>query len=98
MSDNGNEEELGNLSGHYKPATEDSALLVRFVGNTAQIAGTQFKEVDAFQLLAVAEYLKMRGLQIIAIMEAAEIERQARSRIARPGGNPALDPSMLKPS
>ena len=95
-AENGNPQEEPALSPQYVPALEDSALLIRFVGNTAVIAGAQFKAVDAFQLLAVGEYLTMKGRQTIAANEAAVAEQLARSRIMVPRGTPAIDPSTLR--
>jgi len=95
MDDNGNAG-MPALSPMYQVATEDSALLIRFVGNTAQVGAAQFKAIDAFQLLAVAEYLKMRGLQTIAMQEALAAEKAARGRIMTPSGEVPIDPSSLR--
>ena len=96
MDGNGNQEATPNLSPGYKPATEDSVIFIRFVGNTAVLAGVQFKAIDAFQILAVAEFLKMKGHQTLAMQESAEAERLARSRIATPDSGHFLDPNSLR--
>lgn len=92
MSENGNPP----LSPQYKPAEVDSALMVTFVGNTAVIASAQFKAVDAFQLLAVGDYLQMKGRQIIAAQEAVVAESLARNRIMTPSGAAPIDADALR--
>lgn len=93
--DNENGNEARPLSASYQPATQDAGLLVRFVGNTAVIASIQFMGIDSFQLLALGEYLKMKGLQNIAMNEAEVASRLARERITVPGAIP-IDPSILR--
>lgn len=63
------------LSPSYKPAEEDSKIVIIFSGNTAAIADIALQGIDAFQLLAIGEYLLMKGKQTIAMQEA-EIARQ----------------------
>ncbi len=65
----------------YKPAEEDSIILIRFVGNTAQLGDFQTKNIDAFQLLAISHFLEMKGKQNIAAIEAETMARmQAEAR------------------
>jgi len=97
MSDNGNPPDGSqSLSPQYKPAEMDSALLVTFVGNTAVIGSAQFKAVDAFQLLAVGDYLQMKGRQIISGQEAQIAESLARNRIMTPSGAAPIDADALR--
>jgi hypothetical protein len=56
-------------------AEEDSKLVVIFSGNTASIADIAFQNVDPFQMLAIGEYLRMKGKQVIMAQEA-EMARQ----------------------
>lgn len=60
----------------YEPAKEDSVLMIRFAGNTAQIIDFVTKNIDAFQILAVAHFLEMKGKQAVVAIEQAEIYRQ----------------------
>jgi hypothetical protein len=76
-----NSYDASGLSPAYEPATEDSILLIRFVGNTAQIGDFQTKNIDAFQLLAMGSFLEMKGKQTIAGIEAEAMARaQAEAR------------------
>ena len=69
------------LSEFYKPAEENSQLVVNFIGNTSVIEGLGMKRIDPFQLLGAAEYLRMKGLQMISQAEMAEARRiQEESR------------------
>ncbi len=77
------------LSPGYAAATENSQLLVEFSGNTAAISDIQFKNVDAFQLLAIGSYLEMKGKQMISAQEAVMAEKARRDNIAVAGGIPS---------
>ena len=83
------------LNPAYTPATEDSIVAVKFVGNTAQIGDFQTKNIDAFQLLALGQFLEMKGKQTIAAIEAeafARAQAEARAReIVVPGRAPTTD-------
>ena len=100
MGDNGQEqgaEQRPKLSPAYRPPEEDSVVQVRFAGNTAQIIDFNTRHIDAFQLLALASFLEMKGKQTIVNIEA-ETMRQAqleaeRNRIAIAGRIP--DGAML---
>jgi len=81
-------EQTGALSPGYVAATENSQLLVIFSGNTAAISDIQFKNVDAFQLLAIGSYLEMKGKQMIAAQEAVMAEQARRDSIAVAGNIP----------
>jgi len=65
------------LSEFYTPAPLDSIMIIRFIGNTARIADMQMGGVDPFQMIAAAEYLKMKSFQMI---QTAEIEEAAKVR------------------
>lgn len=55
----------------YEPATTDGRVMIRFVGNSAQVGALSFiGPVDPFQLLAAAEYLKYTALNSIRAVEA----------------------------
>jgi hypothetical protein len=85
------------LSPSYKPAEEDSRIIITLNGNTSSISDIVLQGIDAFQLLAVGEYLKMKGLQTIAMQES-EMARQLSQKsgiavagkipddLPRPGG------------
>ena len=81
-------EQTGALSPGYVVATENSQLLVEFSGNTAAISDIQFKNVDAFQLLAIGSYLEMKGKQMISAQEALMAEKARRDSIAVAGKIP----------
>ena len=89
--------EVPKLDPRYVPATENSKLRVEFSGNTARIADVQFYAIDSFQLIAIGEYLKYRGMAMIAMNEAQvaqEMQRRAEAeKIAVAGRIP--DPSEL---
>jgi len=96
-------EEFPKLDPRYQPATEDSRIQIIFQGNTARIHDIQFFQVDAFQMLAIAEYLRYRGLGMIAQTEAQAMQeamrRAERDRIAIAGRIPedAEIPDIMKP-
>ena len=73
-----NNYDASGLTPGYVPAEEDSIILIRFVGNTAQIADFQTKSVDAFQILAMSQFLEMKGKQTIAAIEAEAMQRAAQ--------------------
>lgn len=91
------------LDPRYQPAIENSKLRVEFSGNTARIADIQFYAIDSFQLIAIGEYLKHRGMAMIAMNEsqvAQEMQRRAEAeKIAVAGRIPKPDelPSHLRP-
>lgn len=82
------------LSPIYKPATVDSTMAIRFVGNTAQIADTRLAGIDPFQMLAAAEWLKMKAYQFIQRMEIDAAKKGIA--VAGPGALEGLDPSGFK--
>jgi len=82
----------------YKPAQSDSVLTVRFVGNTAVVAGLGFSGspgVDPYQMLAASEELKRKAFQMLQAAEVEEAKARQRqdqlNKIHRPGG-PVLPP------
>ena len=72
----------GRLSQHYKPAKENSVLIVEFNGNTSAPYDIQFINVDPFQIISIASYLEMKGKQMIAQQEAAIAQELARQKAA----------------
>lgn len=99
-----------NLDPRYKPATEDSGIIIRWIGSTARIAEVRYLGiVDPFQLTSLADWLIEKAHKMIAIaeaMEAAKAEAEAqeaaaaeasRPRIAIPKPGLVLDSSMGRP-
>lgn len=84
------------LSPAYKPAEEDSKLFLRMVGNTAVLAEWQPINMDAFQLMAMGQFLLDKGRQMISMQEAAAAQQLAQQRIVTAGRIPA-DPSAFPP-
>ncbi len=93
--------ESSQLSPAYVPATEDSIVAVRFVGNTAQIGDFQTRSIDAFQLLALGQFLEMKGKQTIAAIEAEAYARAqaeaAKNKIEVPGRMPTAEELAAMP-
>jgi len=91
------------LDPRYNPAVENSKIRIEFSGNTARIADVGFYQVDSFQLIAIGEYLKQRGLQMIAMTEAKvaqDMMRRAQAeKIAVAGRIPEPDelPANMRP-
>ncbi len=87
------------LSAAYVPATEDSVVLVRFAGNTAQIVDFNTKKIDAFQLFALSGFFKMKAEATIAAIERQAMEEaakvEARGSIAVATGMPS-DAALAK--
>ncbi len=81
----------------YQPATTDSRVMLRFIGNTAVVGMVSFLgRVDPFQLLAASEYLRYIATNMIRASEQAEAAMRIRpgtpeqvaraAQILRPGG------------
>ncbi len=74
------------LHPQYKPAEEDDFLIVRFVGNTAQIGHVEMQSVDPFQVLATAEWLKHQAKKMLLMQEQqimqAQLEAKQKNKIA----------------
>ena len=91
------------LDPRYQPAVENSKIMIEFSGNTARIADIAFFQVDSFQLIAIGEYLKHRGISMIALTEAQvahEMRRKAEAeKIAVAGRIPNPDelPAHMRP-
>ncbi len=89
------------LNTAYVPATEDSIVAVRFVGNTAQIGDFQTRGIDAFQLLALGQFLEMKGKQTIAAIEAEAFARAqaeaAKSEVVVAGRMPSAEELAAMP-
>jgi len=73
------------LSPLYKAAESDSVLIVRMIGNTADVGSLQANAITAGQLIAIGDFLASKGRQMIAMQEALEAERQRRMGIVTPG-------------
>jgi len=87
------ENDQSKLSPIYTPAEQDSVLEIRFVGNTAQVANARLGGVDPFQMLAAAEWLKMKAFQFI---QSSEIESAKREQ-AEQTANQILTTAKLPP-
>lgn len=75
------------LSPLYAPATEDTQIVIRFVGNTARVQGFGYKgELDPFQMSAAGWWLKRQADSMQTGAEMAEAERQRKLHIATPDG------------
>jgi hypothetical protein len=68
----------------YPVPQTDSRILVRFLGNTAQIAETNFVQVDPFQMFALAKWLERTADRMLSMSE----QEEARKRIAVAGRIP----------
>jgi hypothetical protein len=80
------EEQETRLNPLYKPATADSRMSVRFVGNTAVVGTMTFNGVDPYQMLALSRDLERRAFQML---QAAEIEEaRRRPKVATTGDMP----------
>lgn len=80
----------------YKPATSDSVLTIRFVGNTAVVGRLGFSGapgVDPYQMLAAAEELKRKAFQMLQAAEVAE----AKARQRREGVNQVQTATRIPP-
>lgn len=56
--------------------SEDSRITVVLVGQTSMPKAIDFYKVNAFQLLAIGEWLALKGKQMIAASEEAESQIQ----------------------
>jgi len=83
------------LDPRYAPATENSKILVEFSGNTARIADLSFFQVDAFQLVAIGDYLLQKGRLMIAGFEADMARKAMQSGIHVAGRIP--EPHEMPP-
>ncbi len=88
----------GQLDPRYQPATQDSGVLLRFIGNTAVVGEIKFiGRVDAMQLLGLATWLKHQAMKMIVNAEVAA-EREARReaiQVAGAGFDPAAAAAAL---
>jgi len=77
----------------YKAAQQDTQIVIRFMGNTARIAGMGFQgEVDPFQMRAAAWLLERQATVMIDAQERDAARRQAMTSIARPGPGSMVPP------
>jgi len=72
------------LSPHYEAATEDSGIVIRFVGNTPMIEGISLIKASPFHLFAAIKFLEFQANKMLVMEEA----RQMQNRIAV--GSPAM--------
>jgi len=79
----------------YKPAEADTQIVIRFVGNTARVAGFGFHgEIDPFQVKAASWWLERQAELMIATQERMAAEEAARKSILTTG---KLPPSGFMP-
>ena len=79
----------------YKPAETDTQIVIRFVGNTARVAGFGFHgEIDPFQVKAASWWLERQAELMIATQERMAAEEAARKSILTTG---KLPPSGFVP-
>jgi len=77
----------------YKAAQQDTQIVIRFMGNTARIAGFGFSgELDPFQVRAAAWFLKRQAGLMLDTQEREAARRQAMTSIARPGPGSMVPP------
>lgn len=57
-----------------QPEPEDSRITILLVGQTSMPKAIDFYKINAFQLLAIGEWLALKGKQMIAASESAEVE------------------------
>jgi hypothetical protein len=75
----------GLLHPAYSAATQDTQIVIRFVGNTARIAGFGFQgDLDPFQVEAASWWLKRQA----ELMIVAQEREAARNRIVTAGQLP----------
>lgn len=80
----------------YRPAVIDSALMIRFVGNTAVVASMELAGADPYQMLAAGRDLERRAFQMIQMAEIEEAKERARERIPTASDLPDLPPGGFK--
>lgn len=78
----------GKLHPQYKVQLSDSQLVIRFVGNTAVVAGYNFVNVDPYQMLGAAEDMKRKAFQMLQAAEIEEAKRAKQDKISIAGSMP----------
>jgi len=68
----------------YPVPQTDSRVIVRFLGNTAQIAETNLIQIDPFQMFALAKWLERTADRMLTMSE----QQESRKRIAVAGRIP----------
>jgi hypothetical protein len=58
------------------PDPEDSRITILLIGQTSMPKAIDFYKVNPFQLLAIGEWLALKGKQMIAASENMEVEQQ----------------------
>ncbi len=98
------EEKPNSLHHSYIPATEDSYIFLRLVGNTAQIAHADLHLADPFQLFAMGEWLKYQAKKMLLAHEKQIMRQQmeaaqnSKNKIVVPSDdlfNPNVRPENL---
>jgi len=69
----------------YAPATEDSLIRIRFVGNTAIPVGVDMHLITPFQLLAISAYLEHEAKKMLLRGEQEAMQKSNNSAIITPG-------------
>lgn len=79
----------------YQPAETDTQIVIRFMGNTARVAGFGFQgQIDPFQVRAAAWWLERQAELMIATQERMAADEAARKSILTTG---KLPPSGFMP-
>lgn len=82
------------LHPNYKSATQDTQIVLRFLGNTARIAGFGFQgEIDPFQMKAAAWFFERQANLMLDAQERDAARKQAMGTIAKPGPGSFVPPS-----
>lgn len=93
----GAESENGALSSDYTPAESDSMLSITFHGNTARVAGANFRRCDAMQLYAAGWWLQRHADKMMTLAEQREAERMAAEQEAAGIAKPAQMGGIILP-
>lgn len=81
------------LSPLYKPAEDDSAIVIHFIGNTADVGGIQLHKITPFQLKAAAWFLERHAEKMMN--DAERIEREMGPAQVS-GDRSIITPGMLR--
>lgn len=82
------------LHPNYKAAEQDTQIVIRFMGNTARIAGFGFQgELDPFQMKAAAWFFERQADMMLDAQEREAARLKAMNTIAKPGPGSFVPPS-----
>jgi len=81
------------LSPLYKPAEDDSVIIIHLIGNTADVGGVQLHKITPFQLRAAAWFLERHAEKMMD--DAERIERDMGPAQVGPD-RAILTPGMLR--